>query len=140
MSYLQFDGFTLKNLCIARPNKGTCKASGWERAGATTPPRASTRRHRASIVHRRTTAGPKSLGMTSACIGLMRVPRSRLSWWSAAPCGKYARTAVSSPPCRARTQRLSLYPVYQRVGRLTAKQRCLCRASPINSRRCSSHV
>jgi hypothetical protein len=28
MSYLLFDGFTLKILCIARPNRGTSKASG----------------------------------------------------------------------------------------------------------------
>jgi hypothetical protein len=28
MSYLRFDGVTMENLCIARPNRGTCKASG----------------------------------------------------------------------------------------------------------------
>jgi hypothetical protein len=57
----------------------------------------------------RTTAGPRSLGVTSACGSLARTPLSRLDRRTRAPRGVYALAVTSSPPaaharrCRHRT-------------------------------------
>jgi hypothetical protein len=99
MSYLRFDGFTLKILCIAWPNRGTCKSLGpGTRRRDIARARASTRRYRASAVRRCTTAGPRSLGMHWACVSLARTSTGRLDRWAGAPCG--VRVLAAAPSVR----------------------------------------
>jgi hypothetical protein len=100
MSYLWFDGFTLKLLCIARANRGTCKALGlgirrYDVALArvhASPPRLPC----APPYH----DGPQSLGVSTTCVSTAHTSRPRLGQWSRVPCGVRALTATPSirPP------------------------------------------
>jgi hypothetical protein len=128
----------MKNLCDARPNSGTCEGMRAWNAPARRHTPAPTCVH-ASPSRRSTTAGHQSLCMTSACVGLVHTPRSRLGWRSRAQRGEYAHAgAIPSPPLTH--SETTAVPCINVPERLTAKQGRLCAHSAINSCPLSSRV
>jgi hypothetical protein len=131
MSYLRFDGVTLKNLCIARPNRGTCKASGpgtcrrdvaCARVHASLP-----RLRRASSYHSRASKSGRALGVRQPRTHLQETPRPKDP--RATRRTRARRGAVLA--CRARTPMSPPYRALNAPEMLSHEARCPARASTI---------
>jgi hypothetical protein len=121
MSYLRFEGIALKNLCIARPNRGTCKGIGAENAlarrrahtrplvAATSPPCVAIVRLKVCAWPRYASASRASLGAASAGVAACHATCTR------------ARDAVLAPAAPARRGSAS-YCALKRRGALAAKR------------------
>jgi hypothetical protein len=109
---------------------------GRKRHGPTSRAHASTSRRLVSVVRRRTTAGHRSLCVSSACVSLACTPRSLLGWRTRAPRGVHALAAASYLPaahahrCRHRTRAL-MHQVCLALKRATSARVGYKRVPPI---------
>jgi hypothetical protein len=96
--------FTCKLLRFVQANRGTSLGPGRERAPARRRAfrRDATRRRCAAAVRRRTTAGTRSLGVSTVCVSTALTSRTRLGRRARAPHDVHALAAAPSilPPRR----------------------------------------